>query len=44
MIFSPSVYQTTRHTLAHINDITNIVEPILTSLYNNAKLQLTDTK
>ena len=23
MIFSPSVYQTTRHTLAHINDITN---------------------
>lgn len=34
----------TLEVISYINDITNIVEPILTSLYNNAKLQLTDTK
>ena len=34
----------TLEVISYINDITNIIEPILTSLYNNAKLQLTDTK
>ena len=34
----------TLEVVSYINDITNIIEPILTSLYNNAKLRLTDTK